>query len=551
MPAGALAAINDGSASFTVAVSDVAGNTTTSNLTFDVNSNASGLAMDAISEDNYLNAQELGQALVVTGTSVNVTEGSTVTLLFNNISYTAQVSASGRWTVIVPAEALTALADGPYTLTVTATDSGGATLSSEAALSVLATLPAPQIVSAFGDGLLNSSEIATAQTLSGTTGITGDGQTVSVLLNGATYNGTVDGNGNWQISVPASALAGLPEDLLNYTVTVQDAAGNTGSSQGSVTVDLTPPTLTLNTVAGDNSINIAESTAPIVLSGNSNAEAGQQVTITLNNQTWTTTVDQNGEWNLTLPAGSLAGIPAGAYILTVTVSDAAGNPVTETREITVATASLAVSIDTPFGDGYLNLAEQGVGQTLTGSTGVAGNGQTVSVTLGGNDYSATVDAQGNWTLTLTADQVQTLGEGVTTLVVNASDAAGNSGSLTSAVTVDLTPPVLTVNAIGGDNIINSVEVLEAVAISGSASVADAGQTVTVSFQNVDYTTQVLSDGTWEVTLPASVVQGLADGSYTVAVSMTDAAGNPATVTQTLTRDADTLNLPTLTIRDHQ
>lgn len=547
VPAGALAAISDGSASFTVAVSDVAGNTATSNLTFDVNSNASGLAMDAISEDNYLNAQELGQALVITGTSVNVTEGSTVTLLFNNISYTAQVSASGRWTVIVPAEALTALADGPYTLTVTATDSGGATLSSEAALSVLATLPAPQIVSAFGDGLLNSSEIATAQTLSGTTGITGDGQTVSVLLNGATYNGTVDGNGNWQISVPASALAGLPEDLLNYTVTVQDAAGNTGSSQGSVTVDLTPPTLTLNTVAGDDSIDITESTAPIVLSGSSDAEAGQRVTITLNNQLWTTTVTQDGDWNLTLPAGSLAGIPAGAYILTVTVSDAAGNPVTETREITVATASLAVSIDTPFGDGYLNLAEQGVGQTLSGSTGVAGNGQTVSVTLGGNDYSATVDAQGNWTLTLTADQLQSLGEGVTTLVVNASDAAGNSGSLTSAVTVDLTPPVLTVNAIGGDNIINSVEVLETVAISGTASIADAGQTVTVSFQNVDYTNQVLSDGTWEVTLPASVVQGLADGNYTVAVSMTDAAGNLATATQTLTRDADTLNLPTLTI----
>ena len=146
MPAGALAAINDGSASFTVAVSDVAGNTYTSNLPFDVNSDASGLAMDAISEDNYLNAQELGQALVVTGTSVNVTEGSTVTLLFNNISYTAQVSASGRWTVIVPAEALTALADGPYTLTVTATDSGGANLSDEVALHVLAMLAATPII---------------------------------------------------------------------------------------------------------------------------------------------------------------------------------------------------------------------------------------------------------------------------------------------------------------------------------------------------------------------------------------------------------------------
>ncbi|ADO10259.1 Putative AT-2 family transporter precursor [Pantoea vagans C9-1] len=547
VPAGALAAIADGSASFTVAVSDVAGNTTTTNLTFDVNSNASGLAMDAISQDNYLNAQELGQPLIVTGTSANVPEGSLVTLLFNNISYTAQVSASGRWSVIVPAESLTALADGPYTVTVTATDSGGATLSSEAALSVLATLPAPQIVSAFGDGLLNSSEITTPQTLSGTTGVTGDGQTVSVVLNGVTYNGTVDSNGNWQVSVPASALADLPEETLNYTVNVQDAAGNTGSSQGSLTVDLTPPTLSLDPVAGDNSVNIAESTAPIVLSGSSNAEAGQQVTLTLNNQIWTTTVTQDGDWSLTLPAGALAGIPAGAYTLTVTVSDAAGNSLTETREITVATGALSVSINTPFGDGYLNQAETAVSQTLSGSTGVAGEGQTVSVTLGDNDYTAAVDAQGNWTLTLTPAQVQALAEGVTTLVVNASDAAGNSGSLTSAVTVDLTPPALSINPIGGDNIINSVEVLEAVAISGTASVADAGQTVTVSFQNTDYTTRVLSDGTWQVTLPAGVVQGLADGSYPVDVTIRDAAGNLTTATQTLTRDADSLNLPALTI----
>ncbi|WP_315310564.1 Ig-like domain-containing protein [Pantoea vagans] len=547
VPAGALAAIADGSASFTVAVSDVAGNTTTTNLTFDVNSNASGLAMDAISQDNYLNAQELGQPLIVTGTSANVPEGSLVTLLFNNISYTAQVSASGRWSVIVPAESLTALADGPYTVTVTATDSGGATLSSEAALSVLATLPAPQIVSAFGDGLLNSSDITTPQILSGTTGVTGDGQTVNVVLNGVTYNGTVDSNGNWQASVPATALADLPEETITYTVNVQDAAGNTGSSQGSVTVDLTPPTLSLDPVAGDNSVNITESTAPIVLSGSSNAEAGQQVTLTLNNQIWTTTVTQDGDWSLTLPAGTLAGIPAGAYTLTVTVSDAAGNPVTETREITVATGALSVSINTPFGDGYLNQAETTVSQTLSGSTGVAGEGQTVSVTLGDNDYTAAVDAQGNWTLTLTPAQVQALGEGVTTLVVNASDAAGNSGSLTSAVTVDLTPPPLSINPIGGDNIINSVEVLEAVAISGTAPVADAGQTVTVSFQNTDYTTRVLSDGTWQVTLPAGVVQGLADGSYPVDVTIRDAAGNLTTATQTLTRDADSLNLPTLTI----
>ncbi|MER5028783.1 Ig-like domain-containing protein [Pantoea anthophila] len=548
VPAGALAALADGSATFTVAVSDVAGNTTTSNLAFDVNSNASGLALDAISEDNYLNAQELSQPLIVTGTAVNVPAGSTVTLLFNDTAYTAQVSASGRWSVIVPAEALTALADGPYTLTVTATDSGGATLSSEATLSVLATgLPEPLIASAFGDGALNSSDVTAAQSLSGTTGVTGDGQSVSVLLNGVTYTGTVDGNGNWLVTVPATALADLPEETLSYTVTVQDAAGNTGSTQGSVTVDLTPPTLTLAAVADDDIVNIAESTGPIVLSGTTSAEAGQTVSITLNNQLYTTTVTQDGDWSLTLPAGALAGIPAGAYTLTVTVSDAAGNPVTETRDITLATGALSVTIDTPFGNGYLNQSETGVSQTLSGSTGVTGEGQTVTVSLGGEDYPATVDAQGNWTLTLTPEAVQTLDEGVNTLVVNASDGAGNSGSLTSAVTVDRTPPALSLDPISGDNIVNALEVLEAVTISGSASAEDAGQTVTVTFQNSNYTTLVLSDGSWQVTLPASVMQGLTDGGYPVSVTLTDAAGNSSSATATLTRDADSAGLPTLTI----
>ena len=548
VPAGALSALADGSASLTVAVSDVAGNTASNTLTFDVNSNASGLAINALSDDNYLNAQELGESLIVTGTSVNVPLNGTITLLLNDVSYTAQVSANGNWSLIVPANALAGLADGAYTLTVTATDSGGATLSSSSTLTVLATsLPDPTITSAFGDGTLNSSDITLAQTLNGTTGATGDGQTVSLVLNGSTYTATADSNGNWSISVPAAALADLPEENISYSVTVRDAAGNTASTDGTVRVDLTPPALILNAVADDDIVNIAESNAPVILSGSSDAGEGQLVTLTLNNQIWTTTVTANGDWSLTLPAGALAGIPAGLYILTATVSDAAGNPVTETREINVATGSLSVSIETPFGDGYLSRNEADSSQTLSGTTGLIGEGQTVIVTLGDTDYPATVDGQGNWTVTLTAAELQGLSEGIATLMVNVSDAAGNSGSLTSSVTVDFTLPALSVNAIGGDNIINSLEVLQDVAISGTASVADAGQVVTVSFQDVDYQTQVLSDGSWQLTLPASVLQGLTDGSYLVGVSLTDAAGNSISTSQTLTRDADGATLPTLTI----
>ncbi len=294
------------------------------------------------------------------------------------------------------------------------------------------------VITAFGDGILNATDISSVQQLSGTTGVSGVGQTVSVSLGGNVYTGTVDGNGNWRVSLPANALAALNEGSTDYTVTVTDAAGNSREVSGNVNVDLTPPTLTLDPVAGDNIVDAAESTAPIVLSGSSDAGEGQVVTITLNNQVWNTTVDADGNWSFALPAGALADVAAGSYTLTVSVSDPAGNLSTETRDITVATGTLAISIDTPFADSYLGQIEAASEQTLTGTTGLSGAGQIVTVTLGGNDYAATVDAQGNWTVTLSSTVLQALPEGSNTLVVTVSDATGSSGSLSSAITVDFT-----------------------------------------------------------------------------------------------------------------
>ena len=548
VPASVLSALADGSATYTVAVSDAAGNTTSTDLALTVNSNASGVALDTISGDNFLNANEAGEPLIITGTTVNVAPDSTVTLQFNNVTYTAVVSAGGTWSVIVPPSALAALTDGPAALIVTTTDTTGAALSSSATLNVaINNVPNPVVITAFGDGILNATDISSVQQLSGTTGVSGVGQTVSVSLGGNVYTGTVDGNGNWRVSLPANALAALNEGSTDYSVTVTDAAGNSREVSGNVNVDLTPPTLTLDPVAGDNIVDAAESTAPIVLSGSSDAGEGQVVTITLNNQVWNTTVDADGNWSFALPAGALADVAAGSYTLTVSVSDPAGNLSTETRDITVATGTLAISIDTPFADSYLGQIEAASEQTLTGTTGLTGAGQIVTVTLGGNDYAATVDAQGNWTVTLSSTVLQALPEGTNTLVVTVSDATGSSGSLSSAITVDFTPPELSLNPVTGDNQINSLEILQNISVSGTASLADAGQTVTVTLQGETYQTLVLIDGTWVLEIPASVMQGLPDGPYSLDVTLTDAAGNQTTLTQTLTRVADSASLPVLTL----
>ena len=60
----------------------------------------------------------------------------------------------------------------------------------------------------------------------------------------------------------------------------------------------------------------------------------------------------------------------------------------------------APEIDTPFGDGWLNRAEKKEGSMLTGTTGVTGSGQTVSVIIGGKPHNAAVSDDGHWSLPL-------------------------------------------------------------------------------------------------------------------------------------------------------
>ncbi|MDK2378546.1 Ig-like domain-containing protein, partial [Serratia fonticola] len=85
-------------------------------------------------------------------------------------------------------------------------------------------------------------------TLTGTTGITSPGQTVTVTLGGKTYTGTVDGSGHWSVTIPAADLQALQDGTPALTVTVTDAAGNSNTLNTTVTVDETAPSLTINTI---------------------------------------------------------------------------------------------------------------------------------------------------------------------------------------------------------------------------------------------------------------------------------------------------------------
>ncbi len=120
-------------------------------------------------------------------------------------------------------------------------------------------------------------------------------------------------------------IAGFTHDPLGYALyafpwgeegsgpqtvmaTVTDAAGNSDSETHTVTVNLTAPTIGINTIATDDIINATEKGADLQISGTSNQPAGTTITVTLNGQNYTATTDASGNWSTTVPASAVGAL---------------------------------------------------------------------------------------------------------------------------------------------------------------------------------------------------------------------------------------------------
>ena len=83
----------------------------------------------------------------------------------------------------------------------------------------------------------------------------------------------------------------------------------------------------------------------------------------------------------------------------------------------VNSALTGVTINAVATDDIINAAEAGSVQTISGQVTGAAAGDTVTVTLGGNTYTATVQANLSWSVSVPAADIQALGNG--DLTVNA------------------------------------------------------------------------------------------------------------------------------------
>ena len=542
-------------ASVVVYAFDVAENRAEASHGIDVVPGEINLTLNPVTGDNHITAAEAAAGIVLSGSADPAAAWLTVTVTLNGVAHTTTINEDGSWSVPIPTVELINLPDGTVTATASVPGTTPATLDVNVAIQAS---PAPAIDLPFGDGVLTAEEAATDQLITGTTGVTGSGQSVTLTLNGKTYHATVAEDGHWQATLPAADLQALPEGAAALKVLATDAAGNSGSTVTTAQVDQVFAPITINTVAGDNLINYAEGEAGITLSGMTDGlPAGTELTLTLRqspgngSRYYTTTTRADGSWSYEVSSDELYVYwrQVNPQTLTVKAPDGRSAVVEIGMHYDLATAQL----DAPFGGEVLTPEKAAVDQLLTGNTGLRGPGQTATVTMEGITYNGTVDEEGNWQLILPSSALQALaGKDVTTLIVTVSDMAGNTETDDRYfVPIDLVAPTLTLEPVATDNVITFAEAEKDITLSGTSS--ENYVAVTVTLGGLTLTTEVGWEGTWQVTIPAHTLSArdgsFPDGTYPLVITARDGYGNTSTTTQDLRIEVESTVRPVLRIHN--
>ncbi|MEO6123541.1 MAG: Ig-like domain-containing protein [Ilumatobacteraceae bacterium] len=462
-----------------VTVVDAAGNTGTANQSLTI--------MAIAPTVNFTNgpAASTNDATPLISGTTTAAVGSAVVVTAAGQTLNATVQPGNSWNVT--AANLTGVVD----VVATVTDPDGNIGTATQTLTVDSTTPTNVLI-AGGTHLITNDD---TPMISGTTDAA-DGRVVTVVVAGQTLTVSATA-GTWAVNANH-----VDDGTYNVTASVSSAGGNPGSTTQSLTIDTVDPVVVIG--GGDGSVQTTDPTPTIT---GSDATPGSMVTVTVAGQTMITTVASDGAWSVT-PSIPL---PAGNNVVTVEITDPAGNTGVGTQTITVLAEATTITIS-----GGTTAATNDGTPTISGSTNAA-DGRTMTVTVSTQTLTTTI-ALGAWAVTAAH-----LADGQYNVTASVSVADGTAAASSQTLTIDTVEPV--------------VEIPPAVhttnptpPITGSG--APPGSTVTVVVAGQTLATTVAPDGTWSVT-PTTP---LPVGSNPAMITITDPAGNTATGTQIITVD---------------
>ncbi len=422
--------------------------------------------------------------------------GSIVRLFANGVEVGSGEAVFGSYSITT-----SPLADGDYSVTVTATDASNNTSdeSSASSLTIDTTSPfapsAPAMDAADDSGASNSDGV-TNDSQPRFTGTALVGSTVALFANGVQVGSVEATDGTYDIT-PETPLA---DGSYNITAVSTDLAGNVGdaSSATPITIDTAAPAqpsqpdLAAISDTGDSDTDNVTADNTLTLGGS--AEAGSSVTLFIDGAELATVDATDGTWEFTTDE-----LADGTYAFTTTATDTAGNT-------GPASAALNVTIDTSQ---TVNLTGQVTKVTLPTAivTGNGGNGM-VQVQVA-NDGNVPVDAGSNIDITIKLQSLTDSSE--TTLVTMTNKPISN---LQPGATRTFSQNVSLPNDLNADEyaIIAMIDSGDAIDESGEQdNTATADQTLTVSDAFVDLETEIFKN-----TLATAVVTGeSAKGQVTV------------------------------------
>ncbi|WP_106791915.1 Ig-like domain-containing protein [Aquimarina sp. Aq78] len=426
---------------------------------------------------------------------------------------------------------LTGLADGTITLSVTLTDVNGNTGSAVTDTETKETVAPTGYSVAINQSPINA----------------GNDNAVSYTFSsaeiGATYNytfstsggaGTVTGSGTVAsagATISGIDLTGLADGTITLSVTLTDTNGNTGSAA--------TDTETKETVA-PTGYSVAINQSPIN-AGNDNtvsytfssAEVGATYNYTFSTSGGAGTVTGSGtvaSAGATISGIDLSGLADGTITLSVTLTDVNGNTGSAATDTEIKDAGAPTGYSVVINQSPINAGnDNAVSYTFSSAEVGATYNYTFSSSGGGTNVtgSGTIATTGQ---TILGIDLSALGDGTITLSVTLTDVNGNTGSAaTDTETKETVAPT------GYSVVIDQSPISDVNdnAVSYTFSSAEIGATYNYTFSSSGGGTNITGSGTITAagqTISGIDLSGLADGTITLSVTLTDVNGNTGSAT---------------------
>lgn len=250
---------------------------------------------------------------------------------------------------------------------------------------------------------------------------------------------------------------------------------------------------------------------------NGKGDVGAEITVTVDGETYTATVDAQGDWSVDVTTP----ISVGGQTINVQQEDALGGTSDATVDIEIAAPY--ISIDAPADNTIYN-ANTYPQSGLIPVEGSTVPNATVEVFVDGvPEGTTTADINGDWSY----DVISTQQDGTYEIKAVSSTQGAPDVDAQITIVVDTITEVAITTPADGANLTD--------AVTDIRGTGEPGATVEVEVNGETETTTVDADGDWTVSAPGGP---LLNDEFTATATITDEAGNTDTHTSTFTVEVD-------------